>query len=63
MNEDNNLELLRELVARAAPDGTVELDSSEVPFALTGDGMRWLKQLDWDPLRYRLTAHGRAALR
>lgn len=63
MPDDKNLELLRELSKRAAPDGTIELHSSEIPFALWGDGRKWLAQAESATHRFRLTDHGRAVLR
>lgn len=62
MIEDKNLELLREVAKRAAPDGTIELHSSEIPFALWGDGRKWLSQAELCTNRYRVTDHGRAVL-
>jgi len=62
MASDNNLQTLRAIAKRADHDGHVVLQSAEIPFALSRDGVRWLARLNPAQRLYQLTPHGRKVL-
>ena len=59
---DTNLQTLRGIAKRADHDGHVVLQSAEIPFALSRDGVRSLAQLNPAQRLYQLTPLGRKIL-
>ena len=62
MANDTNLQTLRGIAKRADHEGRVVLQSAEIPFALSRDGVRWLAQLNPAQRLCKLTPHGRKML-
>jgi len=59
---DPALEVLRAIATRVDEKGQVLLESAEMPFFLSSEGTRWLRQVESGGHTFEITAHGRQAL-
>ena len=59
---DPALEVLRAIATRVDEKGQVLLESAEMPFFLSSEGTRWLRQVQAGSHTFEITAYGRAAL-
>ena len=59
---DIELETLRRIAKQADANGVFQLDSFDVPFALTLQGQKWLKQVEISPLLFKLSDAGKKQL-
>ena len=59
---DSELETLQRIAKQADANGVFQLNSSDVPFALTLQGQKWLKQIEISPPLYKLSDAGKKQL-